>query len=415
MPKKLAQALMEAGMKHFDGGGMFDTFDHTANTLGTAGLGGLGAVGQQLTGNTNSGLMKGPQQAQAAQQGPGLMLTSQDLRSNLGINDMQRQAVYNNQSTLADQLMAQSRGQGPNPALNQLNQTTAQNVNNQGALMASQRGASSNPALIARQAAMQGANIQQQAAGQAATLSAQQQLAAGNAAAGLYGTMGNQVGQQQSTLQGALASQNASAVNQELGFGNMATNASMENARNANGMFGGMMQGAGAALAFLNKGGEVQKMSDGGIAQYDTSKEFIPLQRPGDSKSPDMTGLGSALGKGMGGSSTASGFGSGGGTGGGGTAAAFSAYAEGGRIPFSKELLDGGKVPGKASVKGDSKENDVEPTLLSPGEIVLPRSITMHPDAPRLASEFVKHLRSHKKGSFADVVESRKMCGGGKL
>ena len=37
----------------------------------------------------------------------------------------------------------------------------------------------------------------------------------------------------------------------------------------------------------------------------------------------------------------------------------------------------GGMVPGKASVFGDSLKNDVVPSLLSPGEIVLPRSVTM--------------------------------------
>ena len=33
-----------------------------------------------------------------------------------------------------------------------------------------------------------------------------------------------------------------------------------------------------------------------------------------------------------------------------------------------------GKVPGKAKVKGDSLKNDVVKVLLSPGEIVIPRS-----------------------------------------
>lgn len=71
-----------------------------------------------------------------------------------------------------------AQGQGPNPALAALNQATGQNVANQAALMAGQRGAASNVGLIARQAAQQGANTQQQAVGQAATQQSQQQLGA---------------------------------------------------------------------------------------------------------------------------------------------------------------------------------------------------------------------------------------------
>jgi len=39
-----------------------------------------------------------------------------------------------------------------------------------------------------------------------------------------------------------------------------------------------------------------------------------------------------------------------------------------------RDMTDGGFVPGKAKVKGDSLQNDVVPAILSPGEIVVPRS-----------------------------------------
>jgi hypothetical protein len=75
-----------------------------------------------------------------------------------------------------------ARGEGPNPAQAMLNNATGQNVANQAALMAGQRGAAGNVGLMARQAAQQGAATQQQAAGQGAQMQAQQQV---NALSGL--------------------------------------------------------------------------------------------------------------------------------------------------------------------------------------------------------------------------------------
>lgn len=46
-------------------------------------------------------------------------------------------------------------------------------------------------------------------------------------------------------------------------------------------------------------------------------------------------------------------------------------------------------VPGAAEVKGDSLKNDKVPAMLSPKEIIIPRSITMAPNAPEKAKEFV--------------------------
>ncbi len=72
-------------------------------------------------------------------------------------------------------------------------------------------------------------------------------------------------------------------------------------------------------------------------------------------------------------------------------------YAHGGMTPMISALMrHGGHVPGQASVPNDSLENDKVHALLSPGEIVIPRSITMHPDAPALAKDFVS-LELRKK------------------
>lgn len=111
-------------------------------------------------------------------------------------------------------------GRGPNPAQAALNQSTGQNVANQAALMAGQRGAGANVGLLARQAAQQGAATQQQAVGQSATLQANQQIAGLQGLSGAQQNMGatqqaigalgtTQVGQQQSgiTQQAAQAGQ----------------------------------------------------------------------------------------------------------------------------------------------------------------------------------------------------------------
>lgn len=60
----------------------------------------------------------------------------------------------------------------------------------------------------------------------------------------------------------------------------------------------------------------------------------------------------------------------------------------------------GGPIPGVAAVKGDSPKNDTVRARLSPGEIVLPRSVTMAKNAPVAAAEFVHaHLKkSGKRG-----------------
>lgn len=58
----------------------------------------------------------------------------------------------------------------------------------------------------------------------------------------------------------------------------------------------------------------------------------------------------------------------------------------------------GGKIPGKAPMPGDHPANDKVRAMLSPGEIVIPRSITMHPDAPQLAAKFVANELKKKRG-----------------
>lgn len=56
-------------------------------------------------------------------------------------------------------------------------------------------------------------------------------------------------------------------------------------------------------------------------------------------------------------------------------------------------MLKGGVVPGKAKVKGDSPKNDTVHAKLSPGEMVIPRSIAQHQDAPIHAAMYVAWLK----------------------
>lgn len=198
------------------------------------------------------------------------------------------------QQGLLAQLQAQSMGQGPNPALQQLLMSTNQNAAQTAGLMASQRGGGANPALLGRSIAQQGGALNQQAAGQGALMQAQQQLAAQQALGQLGGQM---VGQ------GQAANAQFGAMNQNL------MNAGISNASQMNAANSGVQQ-----VTAKNQGAIMEKA---------------------------MEGAGILAGK----------------------------------------LAQGGTVPGQAPVPGDSEENDVVPTLLSPGEIVIPRSYASDPKA----------------------------------
>lgn len=69
--------------------------------------------------------------------------------------------------------------------------------------------------------------------------------------------------------------------------------------------------------------------------------------------------------------------------------------APGGEIE-SERMSDGGPVPGRAEVFGDDEQNDTVRALLSPGEIVIPRSITKGPNAPQQAADFVRMVQQRR-------------------
>lgn len=225
------------------------------------------------------------------------------------VNQLNAANGIGNQSQVYNQLQQQAAGQGPNPAQAMLAQNTGNNVAAQQALMAGQRGAGSNVGLLARQAAQQGANTQQQAVGQGATLQAQQSLGALSAA----GQLANQqaaaqqqgVGNLNQFGQSLMNSQNAgiNAQNQaqlqaagqqnQFNLGNtQQQNAANVNIAEANQQFQqnavkGITNGIGSAGMMLAgaEGGKVSrmpKMADGGM----------PMMNPYVNRGADSSGSG---------------------------------------------------------------------------------------------------------------------------
>ncbi len=352
------------------------------------------------------------------------------------LNALQAQNGIGNQTQNYNQLQGVINGTGPNPAQAMLHQATGQNVANQAALMAGQRGASANTGLMARQAAQQGAAIQQNAVGQGATMQAQQSLGA----LGQAGAMANmQAGQQanattantQAQLQAQSnllnANQGYNAAKADLQSGANAANASMANTSmgQQGNMLGGILNGAGKAIALAAKGGEVQRMAQGGqmgsplaqgasslFGQFINQNQVNPNQG-NTTKQPIFSDAGkSALGQGASNMTSslmglfkdsgpsAGGMGAPGGAGAGVAKGMQTAFAaQGGQIDYRQ----GGPVQAqdasqKAVKAGNSYDNDKIPAVLSEHEIVIPRNITMGKDPVAASAKFVAQTLAKRKG-----------------
>lgn len=334
------------------------------------------------------------------------------------------QTGYNNamtgQAALIQALQAQAAGQGANPAQAMLNQATNQNIAQNTGMIASQKGI--NPALAVRQASQNAASMGQQAAGQAATMQAQQQIAAQNAQAGVYGNMANQaLNQQNIAQQGFYAPQN---INAGIATSNAKTNA---------GIMGGLLGAAGTiGAAAMAHGGMVPRYADGGTigsnsldpmsnaasffnAQLNAPVESFKTQAPNKKKPGQTDSQGTMAGGPMDTTNAAP--------------AAMPMMdsemtmmaAHGGKVPAMvspgekvlsphevKEFSHGEKdykhvgktVPGKAHVHGDSYENDTVPAHLESGGIVIPRHITQGKNPGEMAKKFVEQelAKNNKKG-----------------
>lgn len=326
------------------------------------------------------------------------------------------------QANLSNLYMNQINGGGPNPALAQLNQTTGQNISQQAALAAGQRGAGANAGLLARESAQQGAATQQQAVGQAATLQAQQQLAAEQ---NLQNLSSSQIGQgtaavqgqnnaqqnEQNVLQGANTAFNNAQVGQQSNINNVNAAVATQNSNNSGGLFGDLAGGISSALgSIFAHGGEVKKdkqqvemkpmvrapmkMAEGGLAVAPTSgpQSYVGqwLNSTSNTQGPQIaaplnvdTSFHDPFAKvkspiGAPPESLLKGFNpADAGTIGEAGAADLPGIIEGGAeiaalaYKGGKLMKQGGDVPGKAKVNHDSIKNDTVPAVLSPGEVVI--------------------------------------------
>ena len=283
----------------------------------------------------------------------------------------------------------------------QLAQATGQNIQQNTGMIASTKGL--NPALAARQASENASQANQAAAGQSAALQAQTQLAAQQQ---LSGNLTNQ----QQIYQNALAAQNSAQ-----------SGVAVANANNSASALGGLTSGLGLA-AGLAHGGMVPEFAQGGMMMprfddggmmgspnvaggwtpgaalgisslppppagdnfvnptplgvSDQSKNKVEAQTPSQSGGganqqvfQGAQAAGKGIGKGIG--------------------ALAGLFAEGGKV---NNMTGGGHVPGKAKVAGDSLKNDVVNAKLSPGEVVIPRSVMNSKDPVKGASKFVAAL-----------------------
>jgi hypothetical protein len=300
-----------------------------------------------------------------------------------GQNGLANQSnVFGQQQGLADQFQNIASGVGPNPAQAMLAQATGQNVSNQAALMAGQRGAGANTGLLARQAAQQGAGIQQQAAGQGATMQAQQSLAAlgqlQNQQANMANMANTQVGQQQAGLQ-QLANQGLQQQSNLMGLQSNINSANAgiaaQNAQSQANLLGNVMGGAGDAIMFAAEGGKVEDklQSTGPRSVLGKLHQGIPMAEGG--KVPALVSPGEVYLKPQ----------------------DVQQVAKGQKAP-----LDGEKIPGKPKVKGakNSYANDTVPKTLEEGGIILPRSVTQAKNAPDKAAEFVRAILAKQNKSL---------------
>lgn len=205
---------------------------------------------------------------------------------------LQGQNGLANQSQVYGQYQGMVNGTGPNPALAQLHNATAQNSANQAAMMAAQRGSGQNAGLLARQAAMQGAANQQNSIGQAAALQAQQSQNALNSAAGIANNqVSNQIGQTNANTN-AQQSEQANLFNAINGVNsNLTANQGSVNSVNGQltntamqgqqGLLGGLMSTAGSMMGLGGaRGGRVPNYDEGGEVSADPTKDDVQQPEP---------------------------------------------------------------------------------------------------------------------------------------
>ncbi len=437
---QLASALAQAQTQQGQLQGNQSAQQGLASAIGAQG--GIGAQGQALASQQGLAAALGGGAGNLGQAYNQQQALAQALGGAGGIQNQSN--ILAQQQALSNQFGNVAAGQGPNPAQAMLAQSTGQNVAQQQALMAGQRGAGSNVGLLARQAAQQGGNIQQQAAGQAATLQANQSLGAMQAQAGQQQAMANLAGQQvnqqlgnQSQVANIAGAQVGAAQNAQAQLANQAaglTNQQMIAQQNSNQL--GLNQAQLSQSLYGTQLGASQNQNAQALSQQqDINKVNADLAKAGIQGQSDLNkGLLSGMG-----SAAAAMAAEGGeivnpqmsqkanlkenygpksfmashllGYAHGGDVKKVDALVSPGEVILSPEKakaakagkgdpLDGKVVPGKPKVAGSSNSyaNDTVPMKLPVGSIVQPRSVTQSDDPKASAKKFVETLKSKRKG-----------------
>lgn len=358
------------------------------------------------------------------------------------VDNTQSNATADQQNSFIEALKEQAAGHGPSQAENQLQEATDKNNQMSAGSIASQRGM--NPAAAARLILQQQAANNQAAAGQAATTRTQEQLNAQGQLGSALGTKRTQdIGQSQgnatadtaylTAAAGAQNNQNQVDVNNNNGVNSINAGVSAQNTNNTNATMGGIGGGIAQGALHLADGGMIPNQ-DVRVPDYGVSHipqpllDIIPLLKK-KKEAPIASGSSGYMPDGSYNSST--GLPDGGTTtaGGAADAADYGSAAEAGSAAgvadeagaavllaahgaFVQALREGGKVPGRAKVKGDNPKNDTVPAMLSPGEVVVPRSKVNDPEK---AKEFIEALKNHgskkpvAQTGYAKVLETQRL------
>lgn len=357
--------------------------------IGTAIGGAVGAIGGFLSSLFGGG---GPQMPNITDPVTGAQITdaagrvvaSQDQLAGFA-NSLQGTDGVKNQTAVFNQLQSVANGTGPNPAAAMLAESTGKNVANQGALMAGQRGASSNVGLIARESAQQGAATQQQAVGQAATLESNQQLNALNSEGAI-------AGQQVGETQNALSASNTAATNNQ---GQLLTAQGQYNTNVTGGQSNVNTSNTSTTNTLIPQVASVVKGVAAGVGD-----NAVKTGTAAPATTATKLAQGGEVMDGPHPSHVAN----------------FLALAKGGKVPAmvspdevylspekvrqvihegANPLKVGEKIGGKAKVKGDSRKNDTVPKTLEEGGVVIPRSHVKNPEKAELFvhKAVLKHMK----------------------
>ena len=315
----------------------------------------------------------------------------------------QSQQARTQQQSLANALNNQMSGEGPTLAQQQLNQGRNQNVASTAGQAAANR--SVNPALAARLQANTAAKLNQQASADSAALRAAEQQSAQNS----LGVLTSNIrGQDQA---GTQAAGSFTTDQQQIAGQQSETDRAARLSRE-------QIQAGGHASAMAARGNMVSNIGTGIAAAFsdENNKKNINMENddlvkeeaPADGKSRIRSFIDAVAIKPKPNAPAAASNSIGSGQYAG-IADAITAAAS----AFSDEdnkkninMANGGLVKGEAPVEGDHPDNDIVDATLSPGEIVVPRTIAEQ--SPEVILNWIKALKMKGGDTKIDFTPSKK-------